>query len=96
VERRFFVFRGLDHIGVAVLRERLLDQHRAYVRGDASVRMLHGGPLYDAAEHTIGSCLILEANSRADVEAWINSEPFTAAGIFAETTIEHWGWTYGR
>jgi uncharacterized protein len=58
--------------------------------------MIHGGPLIDPQGRTIGSCLIVEADSKADVERWIASEPFTRAGLFATSTIEQWGWTYGR
>ncbi|WP_042304806.1 YciI family protein [Paraburkholderia terrae] len=96
LDKQFFVFRGIDHASVGRIREKLLDSHRAYVRREADVKMLHGGPLYDAHECSIGTCLILEANSESEVRAWISSEPFFNAGLFAIVSIERWGWTYGR
>ncbi|MFM0527362.1 MULTISPECIES: YciI family protein [Paraburkholderia] len=96
LDKQFFVFRGIDHASVGRIREQLLDSHRAYVRGEADVKMLHGGPLYDAHGCSIGTCLILEANSESEVRAWLSSEPFFNAGLFAIVSIDRWGWTYGR
>jgi uncharacterized protein YciI len=96
LDKQFFVFRGIDHAGAGRIRAQLLDVHRDYVRRDAAVRMLHGGPLYDLQEQTIGSCLILEAGAKAEVDAWLASEPFFSAGLFAIVSVERWGWSYGR
>jgi Uncharacterized protein conserved in bacteria len=92
----FFVFRGIDHDGLNRIRDTLLESHREYVRQEASVKMIYGGPLYDAQDQTIGSCLILEADSKQDVEAWLSAEPFYNAGLFAMASIDRWGWSYGR
>jgi uncharacterized protein len=96
LNKMYFVFRGIDHAGSQWMREQLLPAHRAYVREVATVRMIHGGPLYDDKQQPIGSCLILEADSLADVGKWLRAEPFSDAGLFAITSVEHWGWTYGR
>lgn len=93
---QYFVFRGIDKTGARKLRDELLETHRTYVRMVATVKMLHGGPLFDEHGETIGSCLILAAENRAGVEAWLSSEPFFGAGLFGTSTLEHWGWTYGQ
>ncbi len=78
------------------MRDVLIDAHREYVRRPAPVTMVHGGPLYDAEDRVIGTCLILEAGSKPQVDAWLGDEPFYRAGLFAIASLERWGWSYGR
>nr|WP_277990467.1 YciI family protein [Pandoraea sp. LA3] len=96
VERQYFVFRGIDHASLEKLREQQLAAHREYVRRADAVRMRHGGPLLDDAGRVIGTCLVLEADARPQIDAWLTNEPFFRAGLFAIVSIEQWGWTYGR
>jgi uncharacterized protein len=96
LEKRYFIFRGIDSVGWKWMREQLLPEHRAYVRKSGAVKMVHGGPLYDEAEQCIGSCLVLEAESSEDVGKWLSAEPLFNAGLFAITSVDRWGWTYGR
>jgi len=96
LEKKYFIFRGIDYAGSKWMREQLLPEHRIYVRKSGAVKMVHGGPLYDEAEEPIGSCLILEADSPADVGKWLSAEPFFNAGLFAIVSVDRWGWTYGR
>lgn len=96
MSKHFFVFRGIDHASAENLREQLLASHREYVRRESAVRMIHGGPLYDPQEKTIGTCLIVEAESGSDVDVWLANEPFFSAGLFAIASIDRWGWSYGR
>jgi uncharacterized protein YciI len=90
------MFRGIDHAESQRMRDALLDAHREYVRRAAPVRMVHGGPLHDEEDRVIGSCLILEAASKPDVDAWLGAEPFYRSGLFAIASLERWGWSYGR
>jgi uncharacterized protein YciI len=96
LEKKYFIFRGIDYAASKRMREQLFPEHRTYVRQSGAVKMVHGGPLYDEAEQSIGSCLILEADSSADVAKWLSAEPFFNAGLFAITSVDRWGWTYGR
>lgn len=92
----YFVFRGIDRPNLAPLRESLTQRHREYVRNSKSVLMIHGGPLYGPSGETVGTCLILAAPSKSTVDSWLEKAPFYSAGLFHTTTIDHWGWTYGR
>lgn len=96
MDRQFYIFRGIDYASAEKMREQLLASHRDYVRRDAGVKMLHGGPLYDSQEKVVGTCLIVEANSRQDVDTWLAGEPFFKTGLFAMVSVERWGWSYGR
>jgi uncharacterized protein len=96
LEKQFYVFRGIDHVGSQEIRERWLAEHKVYMRTPAKVKLLHGGPLYNADEMVIGSCLIVEADSKSDVESWLSDEPFCRNGLFATRSVDRWGWSYGR
>jgi hypothetical protein len=93
---KYFIFRGIDGAEKNEIRERLIEQHRAYVRTEGAVKMLHGGPLYGPDDSVVGTSLILQADSFSTVKQWIKDEPFNAAGLFAEASIDQWGWTFGR
>ena len=96
MDKKYYVFRGIDHANSLLIREQFLEEHRAYVRQPHPVKLIHGGPLYDDAGQPVGSCLIIEADSRTEAQAWLSAEPFSKSGLFAITSIERWGWTYGR
>lgn len=96
MDKKYFVFRGIDRADSQWMREQLLSEHRTYVRSANAVRMLHGGPLCDDTGQPVGSCLILEADSSAKVRTWLSAEPFFKSGLFANSSVEQWGWTYGR
>lgn len=96
MERQFFLFRGIDGERSVSIREQTTTQQRAYVQEALDVKMIHGGLIYDGADSVLGTCLILEAASPGLVEDWLRESPFFKAGLFAQTSIERWGWTYGR
>lgn len=96
MEKQFFLFRGIDGEQSVSIRERTTTQQRAYVQEAPDVKMIHGGLIYDGEDAVLGTCLILEAASVAVVEDWLRASPFFIAGLFEQTSIERWGWTYGR
>lgn len=96
MEYQYFIVRGMDAPDSAEKRSRLLDSHRAYVRSEGPVTMVHGGPLLDDEGDTIGTCLIVTAKSKADAQSWLSHCPFVAGGVFQTLTVERWGWTFGR
>lgn len=96
MDEAYFVFRGIDQADATKLREQWLAAHREYVRRAGAVVMIHGGPLYDAAQNIVGTCLVLKAPAKAQAEAWLAREPFFRSGLFAIASLDQWGWTYGR
>jgi uncharacterized protein len=95
IEKNYFVFRGIDQANSLWLRERTTPAHRDYVRNHPTVKMIHGGPLYDG-DLQIGTCLILGGDQIEDIQEWVKECPFYKAGLFALVSVEKWGWTYGR
>jgi uncharacterized protein len=53
-------------------------------------RIFCGGPTVDADGKPEMMLIILDAPDIASAEAFINSEPYNQAGIFAQVTIRGW------
>lgn len=62
------------------------DAHRAYVWGNgASIRLV--GPFLDEDGGQCGSFYIFEAAGAADVQAWLDKEPFVREGVYGDIII---------
>ncbi|API58648.1 hypothetical protein BSL82_04415 [Tardibacter chloracetimidivorans] len=93
----YFAFMGIDRIGSGPVRERSRDAHRAHLRTrHADCTFVSGGPLLDTvAGEMVGSLLIFEAASRADVERVIAGDPYILADLFVRTELHVLHWTVG-
>ncbi len=71
-------------------RERLGAAHRAYLDSQP-LAIFAGGPLLaDDGECMLGSLLIIECASRAEVDDFLDAEPFNQAGLYAEVRVQRW------
>ncbi|HZZ32171.1 MAG TPA: YciI family protein [Phenylobacterium sp.] len=68
------------------LRMATREAHLAYARDNASIIKV-AGPLLDAAQAMAGSLFILEADDRAQVEAFNAADPYQQAGLFGQVEI---------
>ena len=51
-------------------------------------KMAFAGPLSsEDGKTTVGSLLVMEFSNRADVDAWLEDEPFTKAGVYEKPII---------
>jgi uncharacterized protein len=58
-----------------------------------SGRIAAGGPFTsDDGAAMNGSLLVIEAGTRAEVEALVAEDPYTKAGLFATVEIRAWKW----
>lgn len=63
------------------------DKHLAFI-GDLGDRVRLAGPmLSDDGEGMVGSVLLIEADSAADIQATADSDPYALAGLFEKVTI---------
>ena len=60
--------------------------HLHYLEGHAT-RLVQAGPLLDAASQPVGSLFLLEAEDRAQAEAFAAADPYVAADVFESTVI---------
>lgn len=85
-----FAIHAIDRTGALPTRLANYDAHKAFL-GDTTrfdVKIVMSGPLVaDDAATMIGSLFLIEAASRAEVEAFNRADPFAAAGIWEKVTI---------
>jgi uncharacterized protein YciI len=72
-----------DHPGASDLRAKHRSERRAYLESN-TVKIIQAGPLCagDANDTYLGTFMLIEANSREEVVAYHENDPFTKAGIF--------------
>lgn len=82
-----FVVHCLDHDGAVDKRLANYEAHKTYLAA-AKVRTVISGPLLaDDNETMIGSCFVLEADSKADVVAFNANDPFNKVGLWKSVNI---------
>lgn len=85
-----FAIHAVDRTGALPTRLANYDAHKTFL-GDTTrfgVRIVMSGPLVaDDGATMIGSLFLIEAPSRAEVEAFNRADPFAAAGIWEKVTI---------
>ena len=80
-------FHLIDRPGTAELRTRVRPEHKAYL-AQVVDRMAFAGPLLgDDGVTMVGSLLVIDFADRAAALAWLAQEPFTRAGLYAETQV---------
>ena len=62
-------------------------KHLAYAT-DAGARIIVGGALLSDDDKMIGSHLIVEANDRAALDAFLATDPYAIAGLFQKVTVK--------
>ena len=82
-----YIFTLLDKPDGLSLRQRVRPEHKAYLASMAD-RIAFAGPLTsDDGQTMMGSLLAIDFESRDAAQAWLAREPFTAAGLYASTSI---------
>lgn len=93
----YFAVFALDKPGRLAAREAARERHRAYLRAPNphGVEAVLGGPLCDEQGRMNGTLLVLRARSRADVERFVEADPYNAADVFGRVEIRAWRWGLG-
>jgi uncharacterized protein YciI len=82
-----FIVHCLDHDGAVDKRLANYEAHKAYLAA-ATVKTVISGPLLAEDNATmIGSCFLLEADSKADVVAFNANDPFNKVGLWKTVNI---------
>ncbi len=82
-----------DHPGMLAERQRVREAHRARLRdpGDHPVRVVQAGVMLDDATGEMsGSLLVVQAESAQAVRAFVDGDPYVAAGVYATIDIRPW------
>ena len=89
-----FILICRDKPGALDLRMATRDKHLAWV-GDNMAKVVRAGPMLTDDGAMGGSVFFLEADSRAEVEAFNAADPYTQAGLFGSAEILPWRQTIG-
>ena len=68
-------------------REANLTAHREFLTSQKAILVLSGAQFDDEGKEQVVSLLIVNVNSRAEAEKFINADPFIKAGLFTDVKI---------
>lgn len=71
-----------------LLRSEHLPAHRDYVDQHAEQLLLSGPLIEDEGETRTGQLFVLDVPNKRAAEKFVQQDPFTTAGIFAQISIE--------
>jgi hypothetical protein len=82
-----FVIHALDKPDALPIRLANYEAHKSYL-AKAKIKTLISGPLVADDGHTmIGSCFVVEADTKEEVIAFNDADPFKAVGLWAQVQI---------
>ena len=81
-----FAFLCRDAAGSASLRERLLKDHLAYIE-TVMANIAVAGPLKEG-DTTVGSLLIIKAETEEEARATFEGDPYFAAGVWDTVKVD--------
>ena len=84
----------LDKPDSSALRQATRPAHLDYVVSQDCLQI--GGPLIgDDGETMIGSMMVLSVADKAAAQAFVDNDPYTKAGLFAQVEIHAWKHLFG-
>ena len=86
-----FLVRGYDRPGALDLRKANRDAHVAWLQA-AGASIKAGGPWLDEHGDMAGSLLIVEAEDRTALDAWLTTDPYASANLFERVEIAPYKW----
>ena len=89
-----YAIKTTDKPGHAELRNKLREQHLAYLDSQLTLLLAAGALLSDDAKSAPGGLLIVDTEDRAAAQRFSDNDPFTKNGLFAEVKIERWRKAY--
>ncbi len=89
-----FILICRDKPGALDLRMATREKHLAWV-GDNMAKVIRAGPMLTNGGTMAGSVFFLEAESRAEVEAFNAADPYSLAGLWESVEILPWRRTVG-
>lgn len=86
---------AIDKPGSLSLRMENRPAHLDWAKAQGDKLKLAGPVFADDGETFAGSMFLVEAESRAEIEAWQAADPYVQAGLFAEIHIHPFKWVIG-
>lgn len=88
----YFVIFATDRPGMQTLRDEIRPAHRHYLRHSGHpVTVCLGGPTHRDSDRTMnGTLLVVEADTLAQVQAFVRQDPYVRQQLFATLEIRPW------
>jgi uncharacterized protein len=85
-----YLVTGHDHPGELGRRRRAAarEEHLAHLGSVDGARPLFGAAMLDEDGQMVGSVLVMDAEDRAALQAWLDVEPYVVADVWAEVTVQ--------
>jgi len=90
-----YLIHCLDKAGSAGVRKDNLPAHVEYLKSKPIDIVMAGPMIGNDGESVIGSFLVVEAENRAEAEAFSTNDPYAKAGLFDNVLINAWKKTVG-
>lgn len=91
-----FVVYALDKPGMGEVRARNRPAHRERLRAhDHPLTVVVAGPLLDDDGAMIGTMMIVEAETKGAVEAYLADDPYQLEGLFGQVDVRPFAWGIG-
>jgi uncharacterized protein YciI len=85
-----YVIQTQDKPGSANVRAEARPAHLEYLTKHQNLLLAAGALIDDDGTGGNGGVLIVDTDSRAEAEKFINEDPFTKAGLFQKVTVTRW------
>lgn len=85
-----FMIYSVDKPNSKPIRDEHRAAHFAFLEKHQERLLASGGLQDDAGERFIGSCILLDVDTREQAQAFVNEDPFTKAGLAQEVVIKRW------
>lgn len=85
-----FLIDATDKPNSADLRAKARPEHLEFLKASLPKLLAAGAKLSDDGASAHGSAYIVDVETRAEAEAFINADPFTKAGLFGDIRITRW------
>jgi uncharacterized protein YciI len=87
-----FAFHGLDRPGALELRKATRQSHLDWIASLNPIVKIGGPMLSDDGATSVGSMLVIEADSLDDARAIYARDPYALAGLWASTSVRPFNW----
>lgn len=85
-----FIVQFTDKPGSLPLRQKLLPAHLEWLEQHRATVLVAGSLRSEPDAAPVGACWVVEADSKADIEAVLRTDPFWVGGLRATHEINYW------
>jgi uncharacterized protein YciI len=85
-----FMIYSVDKPDSKHIRDEHRAAHYAFLEAHKHLLLASGGLQNDAGDEFIGSVILLDVDTRADAQDFVDQDPFTKAGLAQSLIIERW------